>query len=264
MADLDCGAVTPVVMPAELGDSPEAERRRTWLAGLSHDLRQTLTLILGTTQMAERRLVMDGPLLGSPAAALEVIRNASHRLERQLTDLDDFAILEAEHVLALNRRAVNLAEIARDCMNRHAGLSDVHTFTVVVDGDESSPIVGLWDALRLERAIDNLVGNAIKYSPGGGSITIKISRSAASPLGVADAGLGVLEVRDEGVGIPPEDLPHVFKWFRRAQNAESISTGTGIGLAVVQQVIEQHGGTVEAASEPGRGSTFTLRLPLNI
>lgn len=244
--------------PNDSYDGQAAEHRRTWLVGLSHDLRQALTVILGTTQVAERRLLIEGHALDTISTSLGVIRKAAHRLQRQLAELDEFAAGEAERVLSLNRCEVNLVALVRDCMDRHAGLSDSHRFSVIVDGDDGIPIIGMWDELRLERAIDNLIDNAIKYSPGGGGIKIKVARTLTADL----VGIAVLEVHDEGVGIPSDDLPHVFKWFRRARNAESISTGSGIGLAVVQQVIEQHGGTVEAASEPGCGSTFRLRLPL--
>jgi signal transduction histidine kinase len=114
-------------------------------------------------------------------------------------------------------------------------------------------ILGQWDSARLRRVLNNLLGNAVRYSPGGGHITVDLS--------VQD-GMAVLTVADQGVGIPPEDRPHVFERFRRGSNVEGRIAGTGIGLADVLQVVEQHGGTVTVESEVGRGSTFTVRLPL--
>ena len=89
-----------------------------------------------------------------------------------------------------------------------------------------------------------------------------MGRESAPPIDAVPSEVAVLQVGDEGVGIPAHDLPHVFEWYRRASNAASGGAGAGIGMAVTRQIVEQHGGTVEAASELGRGSTFTLRLPL--
>jgi len=131
--------------------------------------------------------------------------------------------------------------------------------------------------LRLERALDNLVSNAIKYSPRGGRITIEISAEqpdveglratshgrTASPRPPTPDTNAVIIVRDEGMGIPAEDLPHIFDWFHRATNVSGRISGTGIGLATVRQTVEQHGGSITVKSVEGKGTTFTLRLPLS-
>jgi signal transduction histidine kinase len=118
-------------------------------------------------------------------------------------------------------------------------------------------LFGTWDAFRLERVLDNLLSNAIKYSPAGGEITL-----TAAEEHDATGAWAVVQVRDQGIGIPAEDLPHVFDRFYRAGNARGQAPGSGIGLAGARQIVEQHGGRISAESELGAGATFTLRLPL--
>ncbi|HET6314128.1 MAG TPA: HAMP domain-containing sensor histidine kinase, partial [Chloroflexia bacterium] len=126
-------------------------------------------------------------------------------------------------------------------------------------------LVGQWDPMRIERVLDNLISNAIKYSPEGGPISIEIGGESAAGGG---DGVGhdrvTLVVRDQGVGIPEADVPYIFDWFRRARNVTGRIRGTGIGLAVVRQVVEQHGGTIAVESREGEGSAFTIELPLQV
>jgi signal transduction histidine kinase len=118
-------------------------------------------------------------------------------------------------------------------------------------------LFGDWDAARLGRVLANLLANAIKYSPQGGPITVDLKREEM------DAGaFAVLAVRDQGLGIPAEDLPRIFEPFQRARNVVGRIGGSGLGLASVRQIVEQHGGTIAVTSEGGAGSTFTVRLPL--
>ena len=140
---------------------------------------------------------------------------------------------------------------------------------------------GNWDVTRVQRVLDNLINNAIKYSPGGGSVTIGMAL-APRPLdsdgssevaagqpsehmesGAAKARPGILlTVRDGGIGIRADDLPHVFERFRRGGNVRATVGGSGIGLSNVQQIVQQHGGTVAIASHEGEGTTVSLWLPL--
>jgi signal transduction histidine kinase len=119
---------------------------------------------------------------------------------------------------------------------------------------ELSELVGEWDAGRLARVLDNLLDNAVKYSPRGGTVEVAVAR---------EADLAVLSVTDRGEGIPAGDLPHIFERFRRGRNVEGRIPGTGIGLAGVQRIVELHAGTIDVASEVGVGTTLTIRLPLN-
>ena len=117
-------------------------------------------------------------------------------------------------------------------------------------------LIGSWDPARMERVLDNLLGNAVKYSPTGGEIVVGVSHEQT-----AAGDWAVLVVRDQGVGIPAADLPHVFEPFHRARNVGKVA-GTGIGLAGVRRIVEQHGGAITAESREGVGSAFRVRLPL--
>ncbi len=120
-----------------------------------------------------------------------------------------------------------------------------------------SELVGQWDTQRVERVLSNLLNNAIKYSPAGGEIIVRLTSEGDGARNWA-----VLTVQDGGLGIPAADLPHIFERFRRGTNVVGRIKGTGIGLAGVKQVVEQHGGSVTAVSRQGTGTTFSVRLPL--
>jgi signal transduction histidine kinase len=122
---------------------------------------------------------------------------------------------------------------------------------------EPGELVGAWDKSRLERVIENFYSNAFKYSPTGGEVTVSIGRVSAS-----DGKWAELVVRDRGIGIPAADLPHVFERFHRGANVTGHIAGTGIGLAGVKQIVEQHGGAVRVESVEGKGTAVTVRLPL--
>jgi signal transduction histidine kinase len=113
------------------------------------------------------------------------------------------------------------------------------------------------DGSRLERVIRNILDNAIKYSPDGAIVTVRLRRDDDE-----SGSWAVLEIEDRGIGIPEADLPFVFERFRRGINVAGHIAGSGIGLTGAQQIVSQHGGAIAAESVEGKGSTFTLRLPL--
>jgi signal transduction histidine kinase len=115
-------------------------------------------------------------------------------------------------------------------------------------------LVGMWDGPRIEQVLSNLLSNAVKYSPDGGPVIVR----------VYDAGDGraAMAIIDHGLGIPPQDLPYIFEWFRRAHDTSGRISGAGIGLASARFIAREHGGDIEVESVPGEGSTFTLVLPI--
>jgi signal transduction histidine kinase len=241
---------------AEARVRAEAERLKDQLlASISHDLRNPLTAVGATAQLLRRRLdragTIDPERLRASVASIETSAGQMARLVDQLLD---YARVQLDRPLDLNRQPTDLVELTRRVVAAHETASERHQLRL--EATEPS-LVGRWDQDRLERVLQNLLGNAIKYSPAGGAVHVHLRRERTPTTDWA-----VVSVQDEGLGIPTAELPRIFEPFHRASNVSGQIPGTGIGLATARQVIEQHGGTIVVNSEEGRGSTFTLRLPL--
>ena len=139
-------------------------------------------------------------------------------------------------------------------MREHQLVSDLHQFLFEA---ETPTVVVTVDETRAHRVLANLLTNAIKYSPDGGPVRVTIKESDGP-----DGKAAVLVVRDEGLGIPQDDLPHVFDRFHRGANVVGRFAGIGIGLASARELVELYGGTISVESEEGTGSTLVVRLPL--
>jgi signal transduction histidine kinase len=230
--------------------------RDEFLATASHDLKIPLTAIAAQAQLLQRRAARGRPEdFASVPAGLDRIIAASARMAELINELLDVAQLQAGQELALTLRPIDLVELVRRVVDGHAQVAPSHR--IAVDCPDAA-LVGAWDAFRLERVLDNLLANAVKYSPEGSEIAVSVAEEESE-----DRRWAVVAVRDHGIGIPPGELPHVFDRFRRATNATCRTGGRGIGLAGARQIVEQHGGTLTAESEEGVGSIFTVRLPLD-
>jgi signal transduction histidine kinase len=233
----------------------EANRLKDeFLANISHDLRNPLTAVRGVAQVLERRIERHG--IVDPdrlAAALSNIRASTTQMAMLIDQLLDHARLQMDRPLELTLTPTDLVELARRTVETYAAASDRHGVRFAAP---AGPIVGQWDAARLERVVQNLVSNALKYSPEGGEVLVSATKESD-----ADRVWALVSVQDHGVGIPPEDLTHIFDRFYRAANVGAIP-GSGLGLAASRQIVEQHGGSLSARSEVGHGSTFLVRLPL--
>jgi signal transduction histidine kinase len=196
-------------------------------------------------QLLRRRA--DAPLL----SGIDQIERAATRMARWIDELLEVATVQRVEDLDLRLQSADLVKIARETIEEQQTGARRHQLRLEAGADE---IVGQFDAPRIERVIDNLLGNAIKYSPEGGCVVISVT---------ANDGWATVEVRDQGLGIPAEDLAHVFEPFRRGGNVVGRIIGTGIGLSSAQRIILRHGGTLSVESEAGQGSAFTIRLPLN-
>ncbi|MDP9354158.1 MAG: HAMP domain-containing histidine kinase [Chloroflexota bacterium] len=174
-------------------------------------------------------------------------------MEAQLEELQDAARLRAGHPLELRSQSVDLVALVEEAVAEAQRTTSWHAVRLEVPNGE---LRGQWDPLRLRRVLDNLLSNALKYSEGG-EVVVTVREEQRDGRRV------VLAVRDEGVGIPAADLPHVFDRYRRGSNVGRRTPGTGIGLSGACQIVRQHGGTISVASEEGRGSTFTVELPLD-
>jgi signal transduction histidine kinase len=169
--------------------------------------------------------------------------------------LDELNLVAGQggQALELSVQPTDVIALVREAAAARQLGSDTHRIEVETNVEE---LVGSVDATRLARVVDNLLANAAKYSPAGRDIKVQVQRVEFESQPWA-----VLAVRDEGIGIPPADLAHIFERFRRGGNVGSIP-GSGVGLAAAREIVEAHGGTIAAESSGGAGSTFTVRLPL--
>ena len=230
--------------------------RDAFLSLAAHELRTPLTALLGNAQLLRRRLDRQDPVGPREQRLVGALTERAERMRRLIEQLLDVARLQGQG-LTLDLKDVDLRALVGQTVETatHAAGDEAHPIRLVTT-EEEGPLLVSGDELRLEQAMDNLLSNAIKYSPGGGRITVAVSRQGTTAC---------VAVTDEGIGIPPESLPRVFEQFYRAANVSPASIGgLGVGLYVVKEIVTRHGGTVEAASAEGAGSTFTLVLPLAI
>lgn len=223
--------------------------RDTFLSLASHELRTPLTALLGNAQLL-RRFGQHDALDARAVRALDQIERQGERLRALTEQLLDTSRLQAGQ-LSIQTLPLDLAALVRQVVAEMRATAERHTLRVT---GEEGPLRIAGDALRLEQVLHNLLGNAIKYSPDGGPITVRLAREGASAL---------LEVADRGIGIPAPAQPQLFDRFFRAANAQTTGIGgLGIGLYVVKEVVTRHGGTIEVSSVEGQGTVFTIRLPL--
>ena len=168
-----------------------------------------------------------------------------------VTDLLFVAQMDADKI-TLESKPVDLAALAAHALEAARPAADRKGVALAFHDGEPQEIRG--DPLRLSQLLDNLVSNAIKFTPSGGRVDIRTATSG---------GRGVIEVADSGVGIPRADFAHLFDRFYRADGATASGTpGTGLGLAIAKRIAEAHGGTLSVESERGAGTTFRVQLPL--
>ena len=213
---------------------------------VSHELNTPLSVI-----QLEAAGLRDG--LHSPDAASEHIIQEVERLRGLVTDLDWLA--ETDHgELQLHLETAALDELLIAELERWQPQAEARGVRLSLQVADGLPEI-VCDRGRISQALGNLLGNAISSVDPGGSVALNVRNDA-------DAGV-TISVVDDGIGIDPADLPHIFDRFYRTQQARERGVqGTGLGLAITRAIVEAHGGSVEAASAgPGRGATFTIRLP---
>jgi signal transduction histidine kinase len=236
-----------------LSAAQEAVRvRDTFLSIASHELRTPLTALLGQAQLLERRLRANQDLEPRNERSLQIIVTQAIRLNKLVGLLLDVSQLETGQ-LQIEVAPFDVSALLRQISNELRPNLTQHRLQLQLP-DEPVTLVG--DALRLEQVFNNLIQNAVKYSPEGGDVLIRLERSADT---------AVVSISDQGIGIPAGEIPGLFTRFYRAKTgaAQQIS-GVGIGLFVVQQLVEMHHGTVNVESVEGQGSTFSVTLPLNM
>ncbi len=232
------------------------EAQRTFVEAAAHDLRNPLTAIRGQAQMLRRKARKGNvPSPEQLAEDLAGIEGAAGRITALLEELQDAAELRAGQPLELHTTPTDLVELARSAAADAQATTGHHR--IRVDAAQEK-LVAPADPARLRRVLDNILGNAVKYSPKGGRITVTVRREEH-----LDGTHAVLAVRDEGVGIPAADLPHIFERHWRGTNVTERIRGTGVGLAGAHQIVTQHGDTIMVESEEGQGSRFVVALPID-
>jgi PAS domain S-box-containing protein len=224
--------------------------RDQFLSIASHELKTPLTTLLGNAQMLQRRAIREGTSTERDQRALRVIAEQASRLNRMIAALLDISRIETGQ-LSIERKRFDLCELARrvveevqPSLHQHSLECHDHGQALIVDGDE----------LRLEQVLQNLLQNAIKYSPAGGPIAVRVEQREQ---------MACMSVTDRGIGIPASELPNLFQRFYRAGNVdEQHISGLGVGLYVVKEIAALHNGTVTVTSQEGQGSTFSICLPL--
>ncbi|MCL6597518.1 MAG: cell wall metabolism sensor histidine kinase WalK [Alicyclobacillus macrosporangiidus] len=245
------GAVEAVVIVAhDVTSWRRLERMRSeFVANVSHELRTPMTAIQGFTET-----LLDGALEDPDTARefLTVIHDEAVRLNRLVRDLLDLSKIESGHTVMRFERA-DVAALARSSAERlrlqaEAGGIDLQL-------DLPHPVWAEVAPERIQQVLDNLVANAIAYTPAGGFVRLRVEE--------AD-GWALVHVEDSGIGIPEADLSRIFERFYRVDKArDRRSGGTGLGLAIAKHIVEAHGGRIEVESQVGRGSRFTVWLPVH-
>jgi two-component system phosphate regulon sensor histidine kinase PhoR len=223
--------------------------RQEFTSNVSHELKTPLSVIKACTES-----LIDGAAddLVMRREFLQQIDEQADRLHALILDLISLGRIETgKEVLTFD--ALDLQRVVVDCLDRHRPRSASHGLTLTLEATPAADFTVLADQEAVEQILDNLVDNAIKYTPSGGHINVRLARIGEQIR---------LDVMDTGIGIPERDLPRIFERFYRVDKARSRQLGgTGLGLSIVKHLVQLHQGAVDAVSSVGFGSTFTVTLP---
>jgi two-component system sensor histidine kinase BaeS len=218
----------------------DEEQRRTLLADVSHELRTPLTVIIGNLEA-----ILDG-VYPADSTHLTPILDETRVLERLIDDVRTVALSEAG-TLALHREPTDLDVLIGDVLRSFAPAAATAEVSLQAETSGDLPILDL-DPVRIREVLSNLIANALRHTPSGGTVTLS---------GSATASAVTLRVHDTGPGIDPKLLPHVFDRFVKGEG----SRGSGLGLAIARGLVEAHGGVISTESPTGGGTTFRVELP---
>ncbi|HLO28120.1 MAG TPA: ATP-binding protein [Anaerolineales bacterium] len=218
--------------------------RREFLSTVAHELRTPLMVASGYLQMLQKG-IMQGDQL---RAGIETV---SRNVQQVVTLVNDILFLQEMELVLPDFQAVDMNEVAYSVIGKYVASAQEHGVSLrLIPSRYLPPVWG--DPKSLERAVMALVDNAIKFSPRGGAVNINLTESDGKIL---------VAVEDHGIGIANENLPRIFnRFYHLERSGDDLFSGIGLGLAITRQVIEQHQGSLDVVSEPGKGSTFTLTL----
>jgi len=220
--------------------------RQRFLAGVAHELRTPLTIL-----KANLEGIADGVIIPD-AEQMSSLNEEVDRLTKMVGEIRDLSLLEAGQ-LQPEFAILDITGLLRQVVGKSKPLASEKNITLHIEADDRMPAV--WaDGDMVNQTVYNLVLNAIKYTPNDGQIIIAAT---------ADKGMAQISVTDTGIGISQDDIEHVFDYFYRVDSARTkASGGTGLGLALVKQMVLAHGGNIKAESKLDQGSTFTILLPI--
>ena len=224
--------------------------RRDLVANVSHDLRTPLASVRGYLET----LIIKGDSLSAEEQRtyLSIAAQQTERLAQLVAELFELAKLEAKEV-SVQAEAFQVAELIQDVVQKFELDAERRQLGISADGSAELPFVKA-DLALVERVLQNLIDNALRHTPAGGSVTVTTRARERDVL---------ITVADTGSGIPKDHLPHIFdRLYRVDKSRDSRSGGAGLGLAIARQVVELHGGRITVESEPGRGTAFSFSLPL--
>lgn len=230
-----------------------SSEREAFFATLGHDLKSPLATAMAIAQLLRHQAAKGRLDITQIESRLASIEGALRRGALRVDELMDLARRDGAEAATLHREPVDLVALVRAVLDGYRVTNDRHELVL---GPGIDSLVGEWDRDRIERSVDNLISNAVKFSPHGGRIVATVTEDRSGER--RDA---VVTVTDQGLGIPPTDHDAIFARFRRGSNATDLP-GSGVGLWSVRRIVEQHGGTLTVDSRLGAGSTFTLRLPI--
>ena len=230
------------------------QQRDELLAMVSHDLKNPLGAIKGYAQIL-RRTLASSPISTEERVqtSLERIVATTNKMTSLINELLDLSHIYRGQVMELMQESVDLIALLRTVVTEQQ--NSAQQSITVESSVKTLRVTG--DSARLDRVFSNLISNAIKYNTQDKPIVVSLARTETE-----NGPMAIVEVRDQGIGIPTSDLQHIFEPFHRASNVVGKIRGTGIGLASAYQIIERHGGSIEVQSTQGVGSTFTVCLPL--
>lgn len=223
------------------------QKRREFIANLSHELRTPISYIAGYTE-----LLRDGTAISEEQREqfMQIIAKESERMKRLVNDLLDLAQLEGEEY-PLKLSLYPFAQQIKDSLASYLPLMQKKGIKVITDLDPD--VIVYADQERMSQVLSNIIDNAYKYTPSDGTVSIRLTAPKESII---------LEISDTGMGIPEEDLPHIGERFYRVDKSRSREMGgTGLGIAIVKQIVKNHGGTLNIQSTLGKGTKVIICLP---
>jgi signal transduction histidine kinase len=220
--------------------------RRDFLTNVAHELRTPLTVANGYLQILQKGMLQGNQLN-------EALETVSRNIRQIVSSVNDILFLQEIELVLPDFQPVSLGEIAQGIVRKYEKKAAEHGVQLRLKNERNAPRVQ-GDPKSLEHALTSLVDNAVKFSPHGGDVEI-IFEKQKDRLNVS--------VEDHGIGFPPEQIPRIFnRFYHLEKSGDDLFGGIGIGLAITRQVIEQHHGKLNVESKPGKGSRFTMSLPL--